>query len=773
MKGPFRSRRLLTLLAGLLLLRTGYLYYKVGHELSRNIWEVPSILYGRSTAVRAGDDLDNLRLDERLRRLSYRKVEGTPMAPGSWSEEDGTLRIHTRGFPVGDRETPPVRAEAVIADRRIVSLASDSGTPLASVALEPEEVTRILGPRMESRRLVPLEAIPKALQDAVLAAEDSRFYSHFGLDFPGILRALATNLRRMRIVQGGSTITQQLAKNYFLTPKRTLWRKIREAELAILLEVRFSKREILEAYLNKIYFGQEGSRGIYGVEEAARFYFSKSVGTLTLEECALLAAIIRSPNRYSPFRFPKAARERRNWVLGRMKALRMISEGRSRTAAATFVRTVPRSLPPRLAEYFVDYIERIAEESFGGRFSRTGYRIYTSLDPVHQRAAEEAVSRGLSDIVPRSGKTAGGGGEAEPLQAALVALDPRTGEITAMVGGRSYGESQFNRAADARRQPGSAFKPFVLLAAMRDAVEGKGEITLIRRLSGEPISLPVKDGTWEPSNFEDKIYGMVTVRRMIEESVNTAAVRLALEVGLPRVVEAARSAGITSPLSPVPSIALGSFEVTPLELANAYATLASGGIRHVPHPLEAVVGADGETLPVGTASREDGVDPRASFLVTYALQGVMDQGTGRSARDEGILFPVAGKTGTTDGYRDSWFVGYTPDLVCAVWVGYDSGRDTGLTGASGALRIWSRFVRSIHPAGGSPPFPVPAGVTIAEIDPESGFLATSACPETYAEAFPDRLAPTEPCPLHPVHPLVDTVRKGVRGILELFRNLFR
>ena len=772
MMGLLRPRRrLLLLLAGLLLLRYGYLYYKVGHELSRNIWEVPSILYGRPTAVRAGDDLGNLRLEERLRALSYRKVEGKPPAPGSWSEEEGTLRVYTRGFRIGDREYPALRREAAVVDRRIVSLAAESGGAVEEILLEPEEVTRILGPRMESRRLVPLAAIPKALQDAVLAAEDSRFYSHFGLDFRGILRALGTNLRRMRIVQGGSTITQQLAKNYFLTPRRTLWRKIREAELAILLEIRFRKEEILEAYLNKIYFGQEGSRGIYGVEEAARFYFSKGVGELSLGECALVSAIIRSPNRYSPLRFPDAARERRNWVLGRMKTLGMIPEERFRKASALPVRTRPRPLPPRLAEYFTDYIERVAEESFGGKFSRTGYRIYTSLDPVHQRAAERAVSRGLSGIVPASGGTKGE--PEEPLQAALVAVDPRTGEITAMVGGKSYAESQFNRAADAKRQPGSAFKPFLLLAAMQDAVKGKGEVTLASQLSGEPISLPGADGPWEPSNFEGKLYGMVTVRRMIEESVNTAAVRLALGVGLPRVVEEARAAGIASPLSPVPSIALGSFEVTPLELAGAYATLASGGIRRTPYPLAAVVGADGETAPVEKPGQQEAVDPAAAFLVTYALEGVLDRGTGRSARDEGILFPVAGKTGTTDGNRDSWFVGYTPEVVCAVWVGFDSGRDTGLTGASGALRIWSRFLREIYPSGAPAPFPVPPGVTIAEIDPESGLLATSACPQRFLEAFPDRLAPAESCPLHPAHPLVDTFRRGFRGILEFFENLFR
>ncbi|GAB4370112.1 MAG: penicillin-binding protein 1B [Deltaproteobacteria bacterium] len=773
MKRLFRSRRLLLLLAGLLLLRTGYLYYKVGYVLSRNIWEVPSILYGRSLSVRAGDDLDNLRLEDRLRRLGYRKVDGAPDAPGSWSAEEGILRIHTRGFRVADRETPPVRAEAALDGRRIVSLSAESGAALDAVALEPEELTRILGPGMESRRPVPLSSIPQSLQDAVLAAEDSRFYSHFGLDFPGILRALGTNLRRMKIVQGGSTITQQLAKNYFLTPKRTLWRKIREAELAILLELRFSKREILESYLNKIYFGQEGSRGIYGVEEAARFYFSRSVGDLRLEECALLAGIIRSPQRYSPFRYPKAARERRNWVLGRMRKLRMITEAEYRSATAAFLHAAPRPLPPRFAEYFTDYVERIAEEHFGGRVSRTGYRIYTSLDPVHQRAAEEAVAAGLSDIGPGAASPADRDGAREPLQAALVALDPRTGEITAMVGGRNYAESQFNRASDAHRQPGSAFKPFVLLAAMEDAVEGRGEITLAGRISGEPLSLPGKDGAWEPSNFENRAYGMVTVRRMIEESVNTAAVRLALSVGLPRVVEAARRAGIASPLSPVPSIALGSFEVTPLELATAYATLAAGGALHAPRSLEVLEGADGEALPVEPEERKEGVDPRAAFLVTWALTGAVDRGTGHRVRDEGILFPLAGKTGTTDGYRDSWFVGYTPELVCAVWVGHDSGRNTGLTGATGALRIWTRFVRAVVPAGGSPPFPVPPGVTIAEIDPESGMLATTACPDPIVEAFPERLAPTQTCPLHPSHPLADTVRKGVRGILEFLRSLFR
>jgi penicillin-binding protein 1B len=342
-----------------------------------------------------------------------------------------------------------------------------------------------------------------------------------------------------------------------------------------------------------------------------------------------------------------------------------------------------------------------------------------------------------------------------------------------MVGGRGYGETQFNRAADARRQPGSAFKPFVLLAAMEQAVRGKGKITLASPLSGEPLSVNTPEGTWTPGNFEGKEYGTISVRRMIEDSVNTAAVRLALQVGLPEVVSAARDAGVAGRLSPVPSLALGSFEVTPVELAYAYATLASGGRRHKPFPLEAIVGPGGETVYAGKSGGEQAVDPRAAWLVTYALEGAVERGTGRAVRASGIGFPVAGKTGTTDNYRDSWFAGYTPEVACVVWVGRDSGKETGLSGAAGALRIWTRFMKALSPASGPRALAVPQGVVSAVIDPASGYLATTACPEQFTEAFIEGTAPKETCPLHPVHPLVDTFRKGLRGIGDFFRNLFK
>ena len=532
--------------------------------------------------------------------------------------------------------------------------------------------------------------------------------------------------------------------------------------------MRYSKQQILEMYLNKIYFGQEGFRGIYGIEEAAGFYFSKPAKDISLAEAALLAGIIRSPNGYSPLRNPKAAKERRNAVLARMRHLEMIREDEFHKAANAPVRIQPRSAPVHVASYFVDYIQRITAEELGGeKLYRTGYRYYTTLDPTHQAAAQEAVSRGLGAI-EKAALPAG-----EPLQAALVAVDPKTGAMTAMVGGRDYGQTQFNRAADAKRQPGSAFKPFVLLTVLSAATQGKVDKTLSTIVSGEPVSIPTPEGMWTPSNFEGKTYGTITIRKAIEDSVNTAMVRLANDAGLKNVIQTARAAGITSPLAEVPSMALGSFEVTPVELAYAYTTIASGGVRFDPFPLSSVTTADGDILMAEKVRQERAVDPRAAYLTGYALEGVLERGTARSAKALGIYFPASGKTGTTDGNRDSWFVGYTPDVVCAVWVGYDSGADTGLTGAQGALQIWARFLRALYPHAGPPTPTRPQGVEIAAIDPASGFLATASCPQALPEAYLTGTAPKETCPHHPVNPVVDTLRRGVRSLGDFFRNLFK
>jgi len=761
-------RYLLLALAVALLLHIGYLYYKVGRGVAGAAWEAPSILYGRPTEIRKGDHLGNLRFAERLHRLSYRNVMGKPSTAGTYSEKQTNIQIfhRTSGTEKPTHESGPV--DIVVRDGRVVSLVSSAGVQLDSIHLEPEEIGRIMGPKMESRRPVTLSAISPFLQNAVIASEDARFYSHIGIDVLAVGRALFTNLMKQRFAQGGSTITQQLAKNFFLSPKKTLGRKLREVELALILEFRYSKKQILEMYLNKIYFGQEGLRGIYGIEEAAGFYFSKQAKDISLEESALLAGIISGPNRYSLLRDLKSAQERRNAVLARMRQLEMIREDEFHRASNAPVRIRPRSAPVHMASYFADYIQRITAEELGGeKLYRTGYRYYTTLDPTHQAAAQEAVTRGIEEIE----KTALSAGES--LQAALVAVDPATGAMTAMVGGRGYGETQFNRAVDAKRQPGSAFKPFVLLTALSLSTQGKGDKTLSTIVSGEPVSIPTPEGMWTPSNFDRKTYGKITIRKTIEESVNTATVRLANDVGLKEVLKTARAAGITSPLLPVPSMALGSFEVTPVELAYAYTTIASGGIRFDPFPLFSVTTADGDILMAKEVHRERALDPRAAYLTGYAMEGVMERGTAKSAKTLGIYFPASGKTGTTDGNRDSWFVGYTPDVVCAVWVGYDSGADTGLTGARGALHIWARFLRALYPHSGPLALKRPEGVETAMIDPESGYLATTSCPHTLREAYLTGTAPKETCPLHPVNPVVDTLRKGMRGIGDFFRNLFK
>jgi penicillin-binding protein 1B len=758
-------RYLLLALTAVLLLHSGYLYYKV---VAAGSWEAPSILYGRPTEIRKGAPVGNLRLTERLQRLSYRKIKENPTTAGTYSEEHEKIRIFLRDNAITSTfKKGPV--DLSVRDGRVVSLVSPTGAELDSVQLEPEEIGRIMGPKMESRRPVPLSAISPFFQNAVIASEDARFYSHIGIDILAVGRAFVTNLRKQQFVQGGSTITQQLAKNLFLSPKKTLWRKLYEAELALFLELRYSKKQILEMYLNKIYFGQEGPRGVYGIEEAAEFYFSKQAKDISLEESALLAGIIRSPNRYSLLKDTKAAKGRRNEVLRRMHQLEMIGENEFRRASNASVRIRPRSATASSpASYFVDYLQRMTAAELGDeKLYRTGYRYYTTLDPIHQTAAQEAVTRGLKEIE----KTALPAGE--PLQAALVAVDPRTGAMTAMVGGRDYGETQFNRAADAKRQPGSAFKPFVLLSALSLSTKGKGDKTLSTMVSGEPVSIPTPEGIWSPSNVGGKVYGKITIRKAIEESVNTAVVRLANDVGLTEVFETARAAGITSPLSPVPSMALGTFEVTPMELAYAYTTIASGGIRFGPFPLFSVTTADGDILMEKEAQRKSVFDARAAYLTGYAMEGVLERGTASSAKSLGIYFQASGKTGTTDDNRDSWFIGYTPDVVCAVWVGYDSGARTGLTGARGALHIWARFLRALYPQTGPMVQTPPEGVETAVIDPESGFLATTSCPQTLREAYLTGTAPKETCPQHPVHPVVDTLRKGARTIRDFFRNLFK
>ncbi len=551
------------------------------------------------------------------------------------------------------------------------------------------------GAQVELRIPVNQDELPKHLIQAVLAVEDQRFYEHHGLDVRRIGGALVANIRARDIAQGGSTLTQQLAKNLYLSASRTPLRKLREAAIAVVLEIRYDKTVILEAYLNEIYLGQDGGRAIHGVGAAARYYFGKEVKRITLGESALLAGMIHAPNRHAPTRHPRAARERRDLVLQLMAEQQRITRSSAERASRAGVST--RAWPARTvdARHFRDFVTATVSDRLPGR----GMAVYTTLDATLQRAAERAVRSGLDRL------------RALDVEAALLAIDPRTGEVLAMVGGRDYGASQFDRATAARRQPGSAFKPVVALAALERREGEDPAFTLASVVDDEPLRVATPAGTWQPTNYDRRFRGRVTVREAMEQSLNVPFARIGLAVGPERIVATARRLGITSPLAAVPSLALGSSEVTLMELVRAYGVLAAGGELATARTILGR-GRYGEAVenPVGAEATRV-IDPAVAYLVTSTLEGVVARGTGRALNAGGRFEGIAGKTGTSNNWRDAWFVAYTPSLVVGVWVGFDDGRSLRMTGASAALPIVARFLDEATTDEPWESFEVPDGIT--------------------------------------------------------------
>ncbi|HXT19266.1 MAG TPA: transglycosylase domain-containing protein, partial [Thermoanaerobaculia bacterium] len=535
-------------------------------------------------------------------------------------------------------------------------------------------------------------------------------------------------------------ITQQLVKNLFVGNRRTLGRKVREAVLAMLVEARFGKEQVLAAYLDEIYWGNAGGANLHGIGAAARGYFGKEARELTLAEAATLAGMIQSPAAYSPLADPAASRARRDWVLARMAALRFVPRATAATAIAEPLVTRPLPLAGRRAPWFAVAMAAEARRRFDlERLGGTGHRLLSTLSSTDQAIAEQEVRRGLLQL-ERTLQTGGTGS----LEGSLVSLEPETGRIRAWVGGRDWRHSEFDRVAQARRQAGSAFKPIVYAAALAD-----GRLTPWEMLRDSPVMVSNGGNEWRPRNSDGAFHGDVTATQALELSLNVPAVRVAVRAGLPRVAELGHAMGIDSPLPEVPSLALGTCEVTALELATAYATLAGDGRRPGTWGLEAVVGADGETL-VGeappTAERVLAAD--SAYEVTAMLRGVLDRGTGWEARGYGVRGPLAGKTGTTDDRRDSWFAGYSADRVTVVWVGYDDNQATRLSGSSAALPLWSRFVARAEPAGGWAPLLPPPGFVTVELDPETGLLATPFCPRRVSQELAAERAPLRHCDLH-------------------------
>ncbi len=687
-----RRKRLLVLLvlaaALALTVDVALLGEAVDERMERRVHDEPARITGVVPKLAPGAIATAEGWRQTWRSLGYGEVSEVD-EPGEFRIQRGTWTVWPPG---GDALTVKVRGREVKELRR-----ADDGTRVASWSFDLPAVSLMTDSSRERRSVVPLDDMPVALRRAVIAIEDERFYRHLGVDPRGVARAAVANLRAGGVSQGGSTITQQLAKNMFLSADRTLTRKGQEALLALILEHRYDKDRILEAYLNEIYLGQRNGFAIMGVGEAARVWFGKDVAALTVAECALLAGAIHAPNRTVPWRHPEEATRRRDQVLDRMARLDALAASDIEAARATPVTFADGAAVRRQAPWYIDGL--VAE--LGDRYSpealhRDGLEVVATLDPRLQRAAEEAIREELAALKrshPALFEAADGAGP----QVALVALDVHTGAIRALVGGTDYGRSQFNRATSALRQPGSAFKPVVLAAAIGDRWPALKAGSIV---DDGPLSVPgagPRGSTWRPKNWDGKYRGPMTLRAATEQSRNLPFVRLGLDVGSGKVRSAAEAMGVTSPLAEVPSLAIGAQEVTPLDLASAMATLANRGQRTSPRFLDGVRDREGRWLERAMPPTDAAVDPRVAAAVTDLLEGVVDEGTGRGVRRAGFKLPLAGKTGTSNDARDAWMVGYTPELAIAVWVGFDSDRVLGLSSTKAAVPIFASFLLKAEP----------------------------------------------------------------------------
>ncbi|MFL6196495.1 MAG: transglycosylase domain-containing protein [Thermoanaerobaculia bacterium] len=741
-KPPRRRGRLRWVLAILLVLAV-----IVGIFVIRPFWRLsgqfdditfrqPSRLYARATKLYGGRNYPPELLTANLAGEGYREdKESSELPAGRYRRTRKGVEVHLRSFPLPDGTRGGGLVEVAYQGPRVAGLRRDGGA-VESVILDPPLLASYYGPDNQERRPIPLAEVSKDLVAAVIAAEDDGFYRHAGVSVSGIARAIWVNVRGGEVRQGGSTLTQQLVKNVYLSHERTLARKSQEILLAVLLEMRYGKSQILEAYLNEIYLGGTNGVSLLGMGAASRAYFGKDASQVDLAEAATLAGMIRSPANYSPFTHPDRARERRDWVLGRMAKLKLASQERVDQALREPMTLAPEPLVRRRAPYFADSAALEASRRFGIEdLEDGGYVLFSTLDWSGQKAAQEAVEAGLKAIEGKKSKKA--------LQAALVSMDPKTGGILAYVGGRGYDASPFDRSGRAQRQPGSAFKPIVYAAAFEADKASPASF-----LEDEPLTVKAAGKVWSPKNDDGTYHGWVSVRTALEKSYNPATTRLALEVGMPRVVKLAHDMGITTPMEPFPAMALGAAAVTPLEMTAVYSTLANRGARPPVHELVAVLDRYGKAVqgaPLPKAVRV--ISPQTAFLVTSLLEGVLQRGTAAGAA-AGIPGELAGKTGTTNKQRDAWFAGYAPERTTVVWVGYDDNSRTRLSGARAALPIWIRFMAKVAPPGGYSTFEAPPGITTASIDPTTGQLATEFCPTVITEVFHEGEVPTAQCDQH-------------------------
>ncbi|MBT2970859.1 MAG: penicillin-binding protein 1B [Candidatus Thiodiazotropha sp. (ex Ctena orbiculata)] len=718
------------------ILYTLYLDQLVQNRFQGRRWDIPAKVYSRTLDLYPAAVVHQVHLQQTLDGLGYRRVKH-PDRPGEYSSYRGRYLIRTRPFRFPDIDRPSDYLEVVIDGHQVASLKrAGSGDPIGHYRIEPRLIGSLASAQGEDRILLSRQELPQLLVSGLIAVEDRNFYGHAGIDFMAIGRALWANLAAKRVVQGGSTLTQQLVKNYFLSAERTLWRKINEIVMALILDMRYDKDEILEAYANEIYLGQQGGKAIHGFALASRFYFNRPLHELDLPRTALLVTLVRGPSAYDPRRNPQQAKKRRGLILKLMADQGVITQQQAQQAAQQPLGVEQGDLQSSGSPAFMDLVKRQLRRDYKeDDLSAGGLRIFSTLDPWFQKQAEVSLSRQLKELEGQQGIAVG------TLQGALTLADTETGEVLAVVGDRNPRYAGFNRALDAVRPVGSLIKPAVYLSALTHP----GDYHLLTPLEDIPIQIKGANGEiWTPRNYDNQSHEGVTLEQALTQSFNQATVRLGLTVGLDRVIDNLHRLGIRRPLQTYPSLLLGAVSLSPLEMTQMYQVLANGGFGATLKSIRDVTDAAGEPLSRYPLAIESRVDSRAVYLLRHALIEVTRSGTGKALQ---WLLPgeveVAGKTGTTDKLRDSWFAGFDQKHVAVVWVGRDDNRPTGLTGSSGAMRVWARLMNAIgiSPLHGNRPL----GVEMLAIDPESGLLG-EGCPQAREYPFISGSGPSSRAP---------------------------
>ena len=746
------GKTLLIALACLLLAGTGvfihfYTVYSklIDERLRGGPYSSTARIFAAPGSIAVNDHTTPSDIATMLRHAGYNENRNNSV--GSYTVNADSIDIFPGADSYFDQEPATVKfAGGKIT--RIVSLADNTSRPLYE--LEPQLITNLSDRNREKQRVVKYEDIPVFLRDAVLSAEDKRFFQHSGFDPIGIVRSAWVDLKRGKSAQGASTLSMQLARDMFLTPARNWHRKLAEMMITMQLEQKLTKEQIFEMYCNQVDLGYRGSFTIRGFGEASQAYFGKDIRSLSLPEAASLAAIVRGASYYNPYRHGDRVRDRRNAILALMRGNGFINDRDYAIAIETPLKLVTGPAESSDAPYFVDMLNDDLEKRFPGTdFHVHSDKIYTSLDLDLQKAANEAVAIGMKQVdeLVHKQKRFKNAPFVEP-QVALIALDPHTGEIKALVGGRNYGASQLNRVLS-ERPPGSIFKPFVYAAAMNTAVAGGTRtLTPASIVVDEPTTFEFDGQEYAPNNFEHTFYGPVTLRKALAKSLNVATIKVAEMVGYSTVVNLAHRAGISEDVKATPAMAIGSYDATPLEMAGAWTIFANHGVRVQPSFVSLVKENNGKVLLDQKPVAKSVLDPRVDYLVVSMLEEVMRTGTAAGVRSRGFTVPAAGKTGTS---HDAWFAGFTSDLLCIVWVGFDDNRELDIEGAHAALPIWTEFMKraiTLRKYSAPKEFEAPNGVVTVTIDPESGMPATAQCPVQQPEVFVAGTEPVGTCPLH-------------------------